>query len=82
MSREQLMQMRKLCEQQGIKAMAKQISAEARNASLEAQLRIYSQPNECDVKKKEADTPREPAWGRNKQILKSLARSTRSLVDS
>ena len=44
MSREQQMQVRKLCDQKGIKPAMKQTSAEARIAALEAHLGMISQP--------------------------------------
>ena len=47
--KEQEIQVKKLHEQQGIN----QTSAEAKIASLEAQLEISSQPKEGDVKKKD-----------------------------
>ena len=56
------MQIRKLQEQQGIKPAAKQTSTATRIAALEAQVGISSQPEEGDVKKKEGETPEEPAW--------------------
>ena len=40
MIKEQQMQVRKLCEQQGIKPVTKQTSADARIAALEAKLRF------------------------------------------
>ena len=46
MNREQQMQVHKLHEQQGIKHTAKQTSADARIAALEAKLRIASHPEE------------------------------------
>ena len=57
MTKEQQMQVRKQCVQQGIKLAAKQTSTEA----LETQLRISSQPEEGDVKHKEGEAPKEPA---------------------
>ena len=62
MTKEQQMQVCKLCEQQGIKPSPKQTSTDARIAALEAKLRITYQPKEGDVKKKEGETPEEPAW--------------------
>ena len=58
MTREQQMQ--------GIKPTTSQTSTEARIAAHEAQLKISSQPRDGDVKKKEGETPRELAWGRNR----------------
>ena len=55
--------MRKLCEQQGIKPAAKQTSADARIAVLEAKLWISSQSEEGNVKKKGVETPKEPPKG-------------------
>ena len=46
--------------------MRKQTSAEARITALEAQLEICSQPEEGDIKKKEGETPKIPACGRNR----------------
>ena len=60
MTREQQIQVSKLHEQQGIKPIAKQTSADARIAALDAKFRIASQPKEGDVKKKEEETPEEP----------------------
>ena len=60
MKKEQ-MQVRELHEQQDIKPTAKQPSADARIAALEAQLGISSQLSMGDNKKKEGDTPKEPA---------------------
>ena len=51
MTKEQQMQIRMLCEQQGMMHALKQTSAEAMIAALEARLRINSQPKEGDVKK-------------------------------
>ena len=59
------MQVRKLCEHQGIKPATKQTNADARIATFEAKLGIASQPKEGDVKKKEGETPKEPQWGKN-----------------
>ena len=56
----------KLCEQQGIKLVMKQTSTDARIATLEAKLGINSQLEESDAKKKEGETPKEPAWERNR----------------
>ena len=64
--KEQQMQERKLYGQNGIKPAMKQTSPEARISALEAQLRVSSQPEECDVKKKWGETLEEPAWGRNR----------------
>ena len=50
MCKKQEMQVRKPCEQQGIKPITKQLSAEARIAALEAQVRTNSQLEEGDVK--------------------------------
>ena len=66
MTKEQHMQIRKLQEQQGIKPAAKQKGADARIAALEAKLRISSQPEEGDIKKTKGETPKEPAWRRNR----------------
>ena len=66
MKTEQQMQVRELCEQQGIKLTTKQTSAEARIAVLEPQLNISSQPKKGDVKNKEEETPKKLAWGRNR----------------
>ena len=57
MTKKQQMQIRKLHEQQGTKPSMKQPSADARIAVLEAKLRISSQPEEADIKKKEGETP-------------------------
>ena len=56
MTNKQQMQVKKLCEQQGIKPTMKQTSSKARIAATEAQPRISSQPEEGDVKKKERDS--------------------------
>ena len=53
MTKEQQMQVCKLCKQQGIKPTAKQASTDARTAAIEAKLRITSQLKDSDVKKKE-----------------------------
>ena len=66
MTREQQMQVRKLCEQQGIKPAVKQTSADARISVLEAKLGITSQPVQGDVNKKEGETPKEQKCGRNR----------------
>ena len=66
MMREQQMQDRRQHEQQGIKPVTMQTSADASIAALEAKLGIRSQPKEGDVKKTEGETPKEPAWGRNR----------------
>ena len=60
------MQVRKLHEQQGIKPMVKQTSADARIAALEAKLWISSQPKEGNVKKMKGETPEESVQGRNR----------------
>ena len=69
MTREQQMQVRKLCKQQGIKPTTKQTSTNARIVDLEAKLRRASQPKEGDVKKKEGETSKEPQWRRNRKNL-------------
>ena len=56
MSREPQMQVRKLRVHQGIKPTSKQSGSEIRNAALEAQLRVDSQPK----------TFAELAWGENR----------------
>ena len=61
------MQVVKLHEQQGIKLTIEQTNAEARIAALETQLEIGFKPEEGDVKKREEQTPKEPAWGRNRE---------------
>ena len=66
MTKDQQMQVRKLFKQQDIKPTSKQTSTDARIAALEAQFGLSSQPKEGDVKKKEGETPEEPAWGRNR----------------
>ena len=53
-------------EQQGIKPAMKQTSAEVRIITIETQLSISSQPMESGIKKKEGETPKQPALGRNK----------------
>ena len=55
-----------MARQQSIKPATKQPSAEARIAALEAQLRINSQLEESDIMKNEGESPREPAWVRNR----------------
>ena len=67
MMNEQQMQVRKLHEKQGIKPAAKQTSADARIAALEAKLRISFQPKEDNVNINEGATPKEPSWGRNRE---------------
>ena len=69
MTKEQQMQVCKLHEQQGIKPTTKKTSTDARIAAIEAKLRIHCQLEEGDVKKKEGETPKEPAWGRNRGNL-------------
>ena len=69
MTKEQQIQVRKQQEQQGIKPIPKQTSIEARIAALEAQLGVSSQPKEGDFKKKEGETPKEPAWVGTEGIL-------------
>ena len=66
MMNEQKMQVRKQCEQQGIKPAMKQTSAEVRIITIETQLSISSQPMESGIKKKEGEIPKQPALGRNK----------------
>ena len=67
MTKDQQMQIHKLHEQEDIKPVIKQNSADAWNAALETKLRICSQPKEGDVKEKEGETPKEPAWRRNRR---------------
>ena len=69
MTRKQQMQVRKLQEQEGIKPTMRQTSADVRISALEAKLRITSQPEQGDVKKKEGETPKEPKWGITGEIL-------------
>ena len=71
MTKVQQMQVKKMHEQQGIKLVMKQTSADARIAALEAQLRISSQPKEeeSNVRKKKGETSEEPAWGETEGIL-------------
>ena len=66
MTKEQQMQVCKLCEQQGIKHAINQTIKDARIAALEVKLGINSQSEEGDVKKNEKKTPNEPSWGRKR----------------
>ena len=50
-----------------MKPVIQRTSPEAKISALEAQLWVNSQPKEGDVKKKEEETPKEPAWGRNRR---------------
>ena len=61
MTKEHQMQVRNLCEQQGIKPTTKQQSTDARVAALEAKLGISSQPKKGDIKKTKGETPKELA---------------------
>ena len=63
----------KLHGKQSIKTNMKQASAEARIVALEAQLRIYSQPEQGDVKLEEF-IPKQ-CGGESEGILQELARS-------
>ena len=66
MTKDQQMQVCKLHEQQVIKPAEMQTSMDARIVALEAKLGLKSQPKEGDVKKKDGEAPKEPAWGRNR----------------
>ena len=66
MSREQQMQVSRLCKQQGIKPASKQPSAVVRIAAIKAQLSVNSQPEEGDVRKKEGETTTYLAHRRNR----------------
>ena len=66
MTKEQQVQICKICEQQGIKPAMKQTSTDARIAALEAKLGINSQLKEGNTKKKKGEAPKEPAWRRNR----------------
>ena len=66
MTKEQQVQVRKLCEQQGIKLVVKRTSADARIAALEGNLRVSSWPKGGDVKKTKGETFKEPAQGRHR----------------
>ena len=61
------MQVHMLWKQQGTKPTTKQTSTDARIAALDAKLRINSQPEEGHIKKKEGETPKEPAWRRKRR---------------
>ena len=58
-----------LHEQQGIKLAMKQTSSDARIAALKAKLKITSQPQEGDVKKKEGGLPKNQSGGERGGIL-------------
>ena len=66
MTKEQQMQVRKFCEQQGIKPTMKKTSTDSKIAALEAKLEIASQSKEGNDKKKVGETPKELKWGRNR----------------
>ena len=58
MTKEQQMQVHRLCKQHGIKPAVKQTSTDTRITALEAKLGIISQPKKGYVKQKEREIPK------------------------
>ena len=76
MSREQQLQVMRLCGQQCIKHAARQFNTEAQIAAHETQFRSNSHPKMGDVVTREDKTTGEAEWGRNKSQLGLIYHAT------